>query len=132
MATATRKPAKNKTAKRDSTSRRPRTTIRNGRRYVEIPLEEYERLKAADVPAPPLPPPNASGNYPALETMRAMLARDILQDRCRLGLTQLQLAELAGVRVETICRIETGKHTPSVSTVEKIDAALKRVEASQR
>jgi transcriptional regulator with XRE-family HTH domain len=41
-------------------------------------------------------------------------------------LSQRELATMAGVRVETLCRIETGKHTPSVPTVDKLDRALKR------
>jgi ribosome-binding protein aMBF1 (putative translation factor) len=36
------------------------------------------------------------------------------------------LAQRAGVRVETLCRIETGKHIPSVPTIDKLDRALKQ------
>jgi transcriptional regulator with XRE-family HTH domain len=43
-----------------------------------------------------------------------------------LGLTQQALAKLAGVRQETLSRLESGKHSPTVRTVEKIDRALKR------
>ncbi|MCH8136002.1 MAG: helix-turn-helix domain-containing protein [Proteobacteria bacterium] len=68
---------------------------------------------------PPLPEPNARGNRPAIETMQALLARDVLRDRFRLGLTQAALARLAAVRVETVCRIETGKHTPTISTISR-------------
>jgi predicted transcriptional regulator len=35
---------------------------------------------------------------------------------------------LAGIRFEALCRIETGKQTPSVPTVDKIDRALVRAE----
>jgi DNA-binding XRE family transcriptional regulator len=42
------------------------------------------------------------------------------------GLTQKELAELAGIREETLCRIEKGKSVPSVPTIDKIDRALKR------
>ncbi len=74
---------------------------------------------------PTLPKANNRGNYPAIETMQALLARDLISDRHRLGLTQVELAELAGIRIETVCQIETGKHTPTISTVEKICRALK-------
>jgi transcriptional regulator with XRE-family HTH domain len=37
------------------------------------------------------------------------------------------LAELAGLRQETLSRIESGKHSPTVRTVEKIDRALQQV-----
>src|SRR3990172_10459274 len=92
-----------------------------GKPYVILPRAEYDRLttlaKAADLP--PLPKPNASGNYPAVEYARASLARKIIRDRVAAGLSQRELAELAGVRVETLCRIETGKHTPSVASIDK-------------
>jgi DNA-binding XRE family transcriptional regulator len=41
-------------------------------------------------------------------------------------LRQKELAEMAGIREETLCRIETGKSIPSVPTIDKIDRALKR------
>jgi DNA-binding XRE family transcriptional regulator len=104
------------------------TIVLEGKPYVVLPREEYDRLstlaKAGELP--PLPQPDAQGNYPAVEYARASLARKIIHDRVAAGLSQRELALRAGVRVETLCRIETGKHTPSVPTVEKIDQALKR------
>jgi len=70
--------------------------------------------------------------FPALEYVRASIARDILRERKALGLTQGQLAKLAGVRPETLCRLETGRHSPTVRTVEKIDRALRRAAAGKR
>ena len=75
---------------------------------------------------PPLPPADAKGNRPALEYIQVSIARDILKERRSLGLSQLQLADLAGLRQETLSRLESGKHSPTVRTVEKIDRALKR------
>lgn len=96
--------------------------------YVILKREEYERLatlaKSGELPA--LPDPDEEGNYPAAEYARVSLARKVLRQRAEAGLEQRELAELAGVRVETLCRIEKGKHTPSVPTIEKIDRALKR------
>ncbi len=43
-------------------------------------------------------------------------------------MTQRELATRAGIRFEHLCRIETGKHIPSVPTIEKIDRALKQAE----
>ena len=104
------------------------TIVLEGKPYVVLPREEYDRLstlaKAGELP--PLPPPDAQGNYPAVEYARASLARKIIRDRVAAGLSQRELALRAGVRVETLCRIETGKNTPSVATVDKIDQALKR------
>ena len=41
------------------------------------------------------------------------------------GLTQRRLAYLAGIRVETLCRIETAKHTASTATLAKLERALR-------
>lgn len=56
----------------------------------------------------------------------ASIAREIIRDRRALGLTQAQLAKLAGIRQETLSRLESGKHKPNVRTVERIEAVLKR------
>ena len=37
---------------------------------------------------------------------------------------QVELARRAGIRTETLNRIEKGKHAPSVSTIEKLERAL--------
>ena len=60
--------------------------------------------------------------------MAVSIAREILRRRRAAGLTQARLAELAGVRAETIHRIEAAKHSPSVRTVQKIDRALSKAE----
>jgi DNA-binding XRE family transcriptional regulator len=110
-----------------------KTLRKNGREYVVVPRAEYERLvmQAKAVNLPPLPKPGADGNYPALEYVRATIARDIVRDRITAGLTQRELARRAGIRVETLCRIETGKHTASVPTIDRIDRAL-QLAASKR
>lgn len=107
-------------------ARHPTITI-EGKAYVLVPREEFERLstlaKAAELH--PLPVPDAKGNFPAVEYATASLARKIIRDRAAAGLTQRKLAELAGISFENLCRIETGKHVPSVPTIEKIDRAIK-------
>ena len=103
-----------------------------GQRFVLMPETEYRRLqRAAEASVPELPLPDAQGNYPAVATVRAMLARDIIRQRRALGLTQAELARRAGIRVETLNRLERGKHSPSLPTVDKIDRALKAAEAQQ-
>jgi predicted transcriptional regulator len=42
------------------------------------------------------------------------------------------LAKRAGVRVETLSRLEHGKHSPNVATVDKIVRALERVESRRQ
>lgn len=109
-------------------AKHPTITI-EGKSYVLLPREEYERLvtlaKAAELH--PLPEPDAKGNYTAVEYATAGLARKIIRDRAAAGLTQRKLAELAGTSFENLCRIETGKQVPSVPTIEKIDRAIKEV-----
>ena len=77
-------------------------------------------------------PYHKRATFPALEYVRASIARDIIRERKALGLTQEQLAKLSGVRQETICRLETGLHSPTVRTVEKIERALKRAAVQNR
>ena len=52
------------------------TIMVDGKPYVFLPREEYERLTTLAVAAdlPPLPQPDAAGNYPAVEYARASLA----------------------------------------------------------
>src|SRR5438105_4607618 len=88
-------------------------------------LEELARM--AESKLPPQPPADAHGNRPALEYIRASIAREIIQERRTLGLSQERLAKLAGLRQETLSRLESGKHSPTVRTVEKIERALKRL-----
>jgi DNA-binding XRE family transcriptional regulator len=103
------------------------TIVIEGKTYVLLPRDEFDRLstlaRAAELH--PLPEPDAKGNYPAVEYATASLARKIIFDRAAVGLTQRKLAELAGISFENLCRIETGKHVPSVPTIEKIDRAIK-------
>ncbi len=109
------------------------TIMLEGKPYVVLPRDEFDRLstlaKAGELP--PFPEPDAQGNYPAVEYARASLARKLIRDRVAAGLSQRKLAALAGIRVETLCRIETGKHTPSVPTVDKLDRALNRYAKSK-
>lgn len=95
----------------------PQTIVLDGKRFVILPEAEYQRIAG-------LPPADAAGNRPAVSAMRAVLARDIIRDREQVGWSQAELARRAGIRVETLNRIETGKHTPSVATIEKIDNAF--------
>jgi ribosome-binding protein aMBF1 (putative translation factor) len=100
-----------------------------GRRMVILEETEYQRLREkADEWEPLMPEPDARGNYPALEAMRVSIARSILRHRRRAGLTQVELARRAGIRPETLNRIEHAKHTPAVATVSKIEKALKAAE----
>ena len=94
-----------------------------GQRFVVVPEAEFRRL-ARDARELPLPPRNTRGNYPAAEALQVSIARSILRQRRAAGLTHESFAQLAGIRPETLNRIEKGKHAPSVATVDRIDRAL--------
>ncbi len=105
----------------------------NGKRYVLVPEDEYELLRLRpvgrdDAALPPLPEIGPDGTYPAIEHAMVTLARKLILDRRRVGLSQVELARRAGIRVETLNRIERAKVSPSVRTVEKIDRALREAE----
>ena len=99
-----------------------------GKQFVVIERKEYERLTGhrigTDAPLPPLPTRDAKGNYPAIAYGRALLARRIVAARNRAGWSQAELARQAGVRKETIHRIEAGKNNPDESTFAKIEKAF--------
>jgi DNA-binding XRE family transcriptional regulator len=105
-----------------------------GQRFVLLPEAEYDRLRArasetvplSDDDLPALPKPDQDGRYPAVEFARISLARDIIRDRRAAGLTQQELAALAGTRQETISRIESGNHTASHKLIDRIDRALQK------
>jgi DNA-binding XRE family transcriptional regulator len=108
-----------------------------GKRFVLLEEGEYERLcreagAAADLDErdlPPLPKADARGHFPALEYARVSSARDLIRARKGVGLSQQQLANLAGMRQETISRLETGKFTARPGTVDKI---MRVIEAQRR
>lgn len=105
-------------------------TLELGRKqYVVIERSEYDRLtvKAAEADAlPPLPPADAEGNVPAIAFGRALLARKLITARRKAGMTQSELARRAGVRIETVNRLEKGKHNPDEATFNKLEAALQK------
>jgi DNA-binding XRE family transcriptional regulator len=101
-----------------------------GKEFVVIERDEYDRLIAADVGVanhelPKLPVPDARGNVPAVEYGRKLLARRLVLARRRAGLTQAELARRAKIRVETLNRLEKGRHNPDETTFNKIEAALR-------
>jgi ribosome-binding protein aMBF1 (putative translation factor) len=97
-----------------------------GRRVVLLSEAEFEELlHKADLGEPALPEADADGNRPADAYAAVSQARAILRARRKLGLSQAELARRAGIRPETLNRIEHGKNKPSVPTIAKIDRALK-------
>ncbi len=135
------------------------TTTHHGKKFALVPWAEYRRLSrqvaeegdstkscspaarrratrpgepkppVGDQALPPWPPVDADGTSNALESARVSIARTLIQDRRAAGLSQQRLSELAGVRQETISRIESGKHTATVRVIDKLDKALRRAKA---
>lgn len=98
------------------------------REWAIVPLEDYERLArlATLAEAHPLPTAGEDGYFPAVEYARASIARTIVRERVRAGLTQRELARRAGVCVETLCRVEKGRNMASTATIARVDRALKQ------
>ena len=109
------------------------TITLGGRKYAILDAGEYDRLRALALVAqdelPPLPPPDESGNFPAVEYAKASLARKIIRQRRAAGLTQADLARRAGIRPETLNRIERGRATPDIATVQKIARVIEQAQA---
>ena len=108
-----------------------------GTAFVILPAAEYERLQARSRLAaeqenegPPLPEPDARGRFPAIAYARASLARKIIRRRRALGISQSELARRAGLRVETLNRLEKARTTPTIVTIDKIDRVLRDAEAT--
>ena len=109
-----------------------RRTIK-GKRVVLLSESDYmELVRKADLWEPQLPEADTEGNRPADAYAAVSQARDILRARRKLGLSQAELARRAGIRPETLNRIEQGRNKPSVPTIAKIDRALKRAEAEDK
>ncbi|HEV2971889.1 MAG TPA: helix-turn-helix transcriptional regulator [Pirellulales bacterium] len=108
-----------------------------GKRYILLREAEYESLcreagrfeNVPDDDLPALPKADRRGRVPAVEYSRVSLARDLIRQRKAAGLSQQQLADAARVRQETISRIESGKHSVTIKTWDKIFKAL---ETAQR
>jgi len=73
---------------------------------------------------PKLPPIDSRGERPARAAVLAVIARSLIRRRTAAGLDQKRLAFLAGVRPETISRIESGRYRPRRETILRIDQAL--------
>jgi len=107
-----------------------RTLELEGKEFVVLSRKEFDALMERAGVLPPLPPADAGGTFPALETARAAIAREIITRRIALGWTQQELARQAGLRVESLSRLESGKHKPQRETILRIDQVLVRAEKS--
>jgi DNA-binding XRE family transcriptional regulator len=67
-------------------------------------------------------------NQPGLDMDRATLAEKLARRRRACGLSQADLARRAGIRAETLNRIERGHTTPDFATVRKLVIAMNAAE----
>lgn len=93
------------------------------KRYYLLDEAEYSRLRRSNLPK--MPGKDATGGIPAVAYVRALVARRIIEARESLGWSQAELARQAGIRTETLNRIEKCRHSADPKTVDKIDAAIK-------
>jgi DNA-binding XRE family transcriptional regulator len=68
----------------------------------------------------------AQGEYARIEELRESnpIAAHLRERRYELGLTQQEVAEAAGTSHTAISRLESGTHTPSLATLQKLAAVL--------
>jgi len=89
--------------------------------------EELKVLALAD--------PEVRAEYERIEREEMPMLDAILKARLETGLTQAQVAERMGTKASAVARLEnalvTGKHSPSIATLQKYAAALgKKLEVS--
>ncbi len=98
----------------------------DGVRYVILRESVFEELcRRAKVPVQP--GPNEQGT-PSEELDGANLAGKLIRRRQASGLSQAELARRAGIRPETLNRIERGRTTPDFATIRKLVLAMDAAE----
>lgn len=101
-------------------------------RYAVLPEHQLKRLmKQAGIRALPPEPPPADLDLDASAWNAQAIAEHLVKRRERTGLAQAELARQAGIRVETLNRIERGKTNPDFSTIRKLVAAIRKAESKQ-
>ncbi len=107
-----------------SCPRRPGTSLPSspwgGTAYVVLSKTEYERLRREAERARE----NSS------QFAGKAIGPDLRARRLQARLRSTDVARLAGIRVETLSRIENGRTNPTVATVQSILAALDRAAIS--
>lgn len=86
-----------------------------GKSYVLVPKAEYERLRRLA----------ASSSEESAAFAVPSLGPDLRSRRREAALTLKEVAQRAGIRLETLSRIETGRTNPSAKTVQAVLRALK-------
>jgi ribosome-binding protein aMBF1 (putative translation factor) len=115
----------------DDSLQRPmayQTVELEGVRYVILREALFRRLcEHANVKQRP----DLMENQPRLEFDRSALAERLKHRRRAAGLSQVELARRAGIRAETLNRIERGRTEPDFATVRKLVEAMNAFEQEQ-
>ena len=90
----------------------------DGKKYVVIPEDEFHALTQ------PHKTVNQRDELDAFNVSDQRLADRLVQRRRESGLTQKDLAHRAGIRVETLNRIEKGRTTPDFKSIRKLVIAM--------
>jgi ribosome-binding protein aMBF1 (putative translation factor) len=103
----------------------------DGIRYVILRETVFELLcQKAEIQCEH-PSLGEDSSSPGLELDRSSLAEKLVRRRRAAGLSQAELARRAGVRPETLNRIERGRTTPDFATVRKLVVAIGVAERQQ-
>jgi ribosome-binding protein aMBF1 (putative translation factor) len=100
----------------------------DGISYVVLRESAFERLCQMAGVEEPRPPREEDALTPGFDLDRASLAERLVRRRRASGLSQAELARRAGVRPETLNRIERGRTTPDFATVRKLVVAMNATE----
>ena len=90
----------------------------DGKAYVVIAEDEFRTLTRPHESA------NTMDELNAFNVSDQRLADRLVQRRRESGLTQKDLAHRAGIRVETLNRIEKGRTTPDFKSIRKLVIAV--------
>jgi len=100
----------------------------DGVRYVILRESLFQRLCEQAGVAPGEAATEASELSSGVGLDRTSLAEKLARRRVAAGLSQAELARQAGIRPETLNRIERGRTTPDFATVRKLVVAMNAAE----
>jgi len=104
----------------------------DGIRYVILRESAFEQLCVTAGLPQGKPSSSDDAWTSSLDLDRATLAEKLVRRRRLAGLSQAELARRAGIRPETLNRIERGRTNPDFATVRKLVVAMDATEQEHR